>query len=86
MVTAIQAGRWPSYCCKRRKSTWCWPAAACLLQYLDRSIHHSGLWLQANVVEPGRFISDMGRMGIEVQRTDSESEGEATEAERVRVK
>jgi saccharopine dehydrogenase (NAD+, L-lysine-forming) len=46
------------------------PAAACLLQYLDGSIHRPGLWLQANVVEPGRFISDMARMGIEVQRTE----------------
>ena len=43
------------------------PAAACLLQYLDRSIRRPGLWLQANAVEPGRLMLDMERMGIQVQ-------------------
>ncbi len=43
------------------------PVAACLLQYLDGSIHKPGLWTQANLVEPGRLLEDMQRMGIQVQ-------------------
>lgn len=42
------------------------PVVACLLQYLDGSINKPGLWLQANVVEPNRFMEDMKRMGMEV--------------------
>ncbi|MGD8856541.1 MAG: saccharopine dehydrogenase NADP-binding domain-containing protein [Chloroflexota bacterium] len=45
------------------------PAAACLLQYLDGSIRRPGLWLQATAVEPGRFMLDMERMGIQIRRT-----------------
>ena len=40
------------------------PVAACLLQYLDGSIDRPGLWMQALVVEPTRFMTDMQRMGI----------------------
>ena len=43
------------------------PVAACLLQYLDGSIDKPGLWLQAHIVEPTRFMRDMQRMGITVQ-------------------
>jgi saccharopine dehydrogenase-like NADP-dependent oxidoreductase len=43
------------------------PVAACLLQYLDGSIDKPGLWLQAHIVEPTRFMRDMQRMGIMVQ-------------------
>lgn len=43
------------------------PVAACLLQYLDGSIRKPGLWLQALVVEPERFMNDMERMGLEVR-------------------
>jgi len=46
------------------------PVAACLLQYMDGSINLPGLWTQAHIVEPVRFIKDMQRMGIEVQRKD----------------
>jgi saccharopine dehydrogenase (NAD+, L-lysine-forming) len=48
------------------------PVAACMLQYLDGSIAAPGLWLQATVVEPGRFMRDMQRMGITVQTTGGE--------------
>ena len=43
------------------------PVAACMLQYLDGSITKPGLWLQANTVEPNRFMLDMQRMGITVR-------------------
>jgi saccharopine dehydrogenase (NAD+, L-lysine-forming) len=43
------------------------PVAACLLQYLDGTIRKPGLWFQALVVEPGRFMNDMERMGLEVR-------------------
>jgi saccharopine dehydrogenase (NAD+, L-lysine-forming) len=48
------------------------PAVACILQYLDGSIKKPGLFLQANIVEPKRFLEDMKRMGIEVEIDDSE--------------
>jgi Saccharopine dehydrogenase NADP binding domain len=44
------------------------PVAACLLQYLDGSIHQPGLWMQALLVEPNRFMRDMQRMGIQVKK------------------
>lgn len=43
------------------------PVVACLLQYLDGSIRKPGLWTQANLVEPVRFLEDMKRMGIGIQ-------------------
>ncbi len=43
------------------------PVAACMLQYLDGSVTKPGLWLQANIVEPNRFMLDMQRMGITVR-------------------
>jgi len=43
------------------------PVAACMLQYLDGSIAAPGLWLQALIVEPNRFMRDMQRMGITTQ-------------------
>ena len=41
-------------------------AAACLLQYLDGSIRTPGLHLQALVVEPGRFLDDLRRLGVSI--------------------
>ncbi len=41
-------------------------AAACLLQYLDESIRAPGLHLQALVVEPGRFLDDLRRLGVSI--------------------
>ena len=46
------------------------PVAACLLQVLDGTIGKPGLWLQAQIVEPNRFMQDMQRMGISVQMND----------------
>jgi len=43
------------------------PVVACLLQYLDGSIHKAGLWTQANIVEPNRLMKDMERMGVHIQ-------------------
>ena len=43
------------------------PVIACLLQYLDSEIRKPGLWLQANIVEPNRMLSDIERMGVKVE-------------------
>jgi hypothetical protein len=42
------------------------PVVACLKQYLDGSIRKPGLHLQANVVEPVRFLRDLAGMGVAV--------------------
>ncbi|MDH3367892.1 MAG: hypothetical protein OEO17_08610, partial [Gemmatimonadota bacterium] len=42
------------------------PAVAALLQYLDGSIRKPGLWQQALVVEPRRFMADLERLGATV--------------------
>jgi saccharopine dehydrogenase (NAD+, L-lysine-forming) len=51
------------------------PTAACLLQYLDGRIRKPGLWLQAHVVDPARFMDDLRRMGVEVQITSAPPSG-----------
>ncbi len=50
------------------------PVAACLLQYLDDTIHKPGLFLQAQIVEPLRFMRDMEHMGIRVETSGGEHE------------
>lgn len=42
------------------------PAVACILQYLNGSIRKSGLWFQADLIEPTQFFGDIKRMGVEV--------------------
>lgn len=49
------------------------PVAACLLQYLDGAIRKPGLWLMAHLVEPGRLLEDMGRMGVAVEWKEGEA-------------
>jgi hypothetical protein len=44
------------------------PVVACLLQSLDGSALQPGLWTQAWVVEPERFLLDIERLGIGVSR------------------
>jgi saccharopine dehydrogenase (NAD+, L-lysine-forming) len=51
------------------------PVVACLLQYLDGSIRVPGLWTQANIVEPNRFMKDMERMGVDIRMQDKTING-----------
>jgi len=44
------------------------PVVACLLQYLTQSDRKPGLWFQANYVEPNRFLTDIERLGIKLQK------------------
>lgn len=43
------------------------PMVACLLQYIDGEIRVPGLWYQALVVEPERFMKDIERLGAVVK-------------------
>ncbi len=40
------------------------PVVACLLQYLNGNIRRTGLWFQANLVEPKQFFNDIERLGV----------------------
>lgn len=50
------------------------PAVACLLQLLDGSIRQPGLHWQGLLVEPERFLADIGRMGIDIKESEVLSE------------
>lgn len=43
------------------------PIVACLLQYIDDEIKKPGLWYQALIVDPTRFMADMERMGARIK-------------------
>ena len=45
------------------------PVVACLLQCLDGSALKPGLWTQAWVVEPERFLKDIERMGVKITQS-----------------
>lgn len=42
------------------------PVVACLMQYLDGSARHPGLWMMGHLVEPVRAFRDMEKMGVRV--------------------
>ena len=42
------------------------PTVACLLQYLNDSSPHPGVWFQANWVDPIQFFKDIERLGVHV--------------------
>ncbi|HCR48607.1 MAG TPA: hypothetical protein DIW24_03185 [Bacteroidetes bacterium] len=43
------------------------PAVACLLQYSSENLHHTGLHLMGQVVDPQVLLQDMIRMGVRVE-------------------
>lgn len=45
------------------------PAVAAVLQFLDGTARAPGVHLQAHLVQPARFLADMGRMGVELEET-----------------
>ncbi|MBI3911479.1 MAG: saccharopine dehydrogenase NADP-binding domain-containing protein [Armatimonadetes bacterium] len=42
-------------------------AVACVLQYLDGTLAKPGLWMMGHVVDPGRLIEDLARMGARIE-------------------
>ncbi len=43
------------------------PIVACLKQYSEGTFKKTGLWYQANIVDPEQFISDIDTMGIKTE-------------------
>lgn len=50
------------------------PVVAFVHQWLKGRIRRPGLWMQAHIVDPGRFLKDMKRMGIQVEKDLSKTE------------
>ncbi|MDI6768166.1 MAG: hypothetical protein QMD04_00650, partial [Anaerolineales bacterium] len=46
------------------------PVIALLLQYLEGSAKRPGLWMMGHLVEPGRLMKDMERMGVSVKTSE----------------
>jgi saccharopine dehydrogenase-like NADP-dependent oxidoreductase len=44
------------------------PVAACVRQYLDGTIAAPGLWMMGQVADPGKLLSDLERMGIQIAK------------------
>ncbi len=42
------------------------PVVATLLQYLNGNLSKPGLWMMGHLVEPFSFVSDLGRMGLDL--------------------
>jgi hypothetical protein len=47
------------------------PVVACLLQWLDGDARKPGLATMANIVEPTRFLADLERLGVRIERQES---------------
>jgi saccharopine dehydrogenase (NAD+, L-lysine-forming) len=45
------------------------PIVAFLKQYLNSNIKKSGVWYQANIVEPEQFFEDIRSMGIKIEES-----------------
>ncbi|MFH1321886.1 MAG: saccharopine dehydrogenase NADP-binding domain-containing protein [Bacteroidota bacterium] len=43
------------------------PVVALILQYLDGTIKKPGLWMMGHLVDTGRLMNDMERMGVEIE-------------------
>jgi saccharopine dehydrogenase (NAD+, L-lysine-forming) len=54
------------------------PVVACLLQYLEGAYEKPGLWTQANIVEPNRFMAELERLGIEMEVHEQVLEGSSS--------
>jgi saccharopine dehydrogenase-like NADP-dependent oxidoreductase len=43
------------------------PVIACLKQYFDGTLRKPGLWMMGRIVDPGRLLEDMEKMGVGIQ-------------------